>query len=462
MSASNRYLDIDKSILAEGYTTLEAYANLETLCSFGSRFGGTPGEKPAVEFMVRKMKEYGLDNVRAEPFTYTGWIRGPGHLASIAPERREFQCITLPHVGDFEIEGELLFVGYGTPSEMEAYADRIPGKIVMANSESPPYFRSLHRREKITRALSLGAKGFVFMREEGGLLPETGSTRTNAASEVAVVAVSREEGMALLRLQKEGPVTVRIKTEGTVRPMESWHVVGELIGQTMPDRLMVVGAHFEGHDIALGAMDDGSGACVTMEIARLLAPHRKQIARTLRFICFPLEEIALTGSFKYVLNHLDDLDKIDFMLNLDGAGRGEGGIALQGWSELIPTFRKIGSEMLHPITVDNSPSMSSDHFPFTLAGVPSATFAELLSVRTRRGYGHTAADTLDKVSARNLQHAAVQISRIMLRAANMTDWPARRRTEAEVVGILDRFGLRETVKLVMYPSIPGRFDMSKL
>jgi hypothetical protein len=44
----------------------------------------------------------------------------------------------------------------------------------------------------------------------------------------------------------------------------------------------------------------------------------------------------------------------------------------------------------------------------------------------------------------------------------MTDWPARRRTEAEVVGILDRFGLRETVKLVMYPSIPGRFDMSKL
>ncbi|MDP2856904.1 MAG: M28 family peptidase [Bacillota bacterium] len=456
------YLETDRKIIADGYTSSEAFSNLEALVGFGSRFGGTPGEKPAVDYMVRKMKEYGLQNVRAEEFQYMGWQRGPGHLTSLTPEEHEFPCIILPHVGQFEIEGEIIFVGYGTPSEFEAYRDKIHGKIVMANSESPPYFRNLHRREKISRGLSLGAKGFIFMREEGGLLPETGSTRTDAASDSPVVGVSREEGRALLHLQKKGPVTVRIKTEGKVAPAVSWHVTGEIPGTTMEDRLMLVGAHFDGHDIAVGAMDDGSGAVVTMEIGRLLAHNAGRQARTLRFICFALEEIALTGSFKYVLNHLQDIDKMDFMLNLDGAGRGEGGIALQGWPVLIPVFRKIGSEMMQPLTCDDAPSMSSDHFPFTLAGVPSGTFANLGQQSVRRGYGHTAADTLDKVSPRNLQSAAVQIARIMLRAANMPDWPAKHHTEAETIRTLDRFGIRETVRLVRYPSIPGRLDLGKL
>jgi hypothetical protein len=50
----------------------------------------------------------------------------------------------------------------------------------------------------------------------------------------------------------------------------------------------------------------------------------------------------------------------------------------------------------------------------------------------------------------------------MLRASNLPEWPAGHHTEDETIRTLDRFGIRETVRLVRYPSIPGRFDMGKL
>ena len=82
----NPYLDVDKKILGEIYSSSECMKNLEKICDeFGSRFPGTPGDKKAVEFMVKKFKEYGLTNVHAEEFTFPGWIRGTSKLEIYLP-----------------------------------------------------------------------------------------------------------------------------------------------------------------------------------------------------------------------------------------------------------------------------------------------------------------------------------------------------------------------------------------
>ncbi len=113
MVSTDGLVAIDKVILGEGYTSSETYHNLETLCGFGSRFGGTPGEKPAVDYLISRMEHYGLENVHAEPFKYVGWVRGPGRVETTAPEKREFSCITLPHVATFDFQLPLVFFGYG-------------------------------------------------------------------------------------------------------------------------------------------------------------------------------------------------------------------------------------------------------------------------------------------------------------------------------------------------------------
>lgn len=424
----------DRDIIAELFTSDEGFKNLVVMCDeFGSRFGGTEGEKGAVEFLLSKFSEYGLENVHKEEFMYNGWFRGPARLESVSPEATVVKCISLPYTVAAQVEGELCYVGYGTPDEFEAAGDAIRGKVVMCNAKSPAFFhRGVHRAEKIGRAVAGGAVGFVWMRFDPGLLEETGSARWNMPCEVPVVGVSREAGETLLRMQSKGPVRVRITTTDCVKPVPSWNVVAEIRGRCEPDKEILIGAHFDGHDIAPGAMDDGAGAMVVMEAARALARHKDCIGKTLRFICFPLEEIGLIGAYAYAEQHASEMGKIEFMLNLDGAGRSatQPGVMLHGqWSELFSFFKSIGKDMKQPVQCANSQSLYSDHFPFQIKGVATGSLGEFSDARSGvRGWGHTAADTLDKVSPLGLELSAMFVARMMLRMANRTDWPAKRKT----------------------------------
>jgi hypothetical protein len=46
--------EIEKDILGEAYISNETQRNLLNLCSFGSRFAGTPSEKQAIEYLLGK------------------------------------------------------------------------------------------------------------------------------------------------------------------------------------------------------------------------------------------------------------------------------------------------------------------------------------------------------------------------------------------------------------------------
>ena len=59
--ATNPHLDIDQKMLGDIHTSREMMDHLEILCDdFGSRFGGTEGERLAARFFRDKFKAYGL------------------------------------------------------------------------------------------------------------------------------------------------------------------------------------------------------------------------------------------------------------------------------------------------------------------------------------------------------------------------------------------------------------------
>ncbi|MGC9335671.1 MAG: M28 family peptidase, partial [Anaerolineae bacterium] len=116
MNDRNRFLAADRQIVGDIYTSTEAMDNLVVLCDdFGSRFGGTEGERRAAEFFKTKMEEYGLVNVHLEPMEYVGWIRGEASLEIVDPIQKAIPCISLPHSPPADLEGMILDLGDGAP-----------------------------------------------------------------------------------------------------------------------------------------------------------------------------------------------------------------------------------------------------------------------------------------------------------------------------------------------------------
>jgi len=203
--------------------------------------------------------------------------------------------------------------------------------------------------------------------------------------------------------------------------------------------MMAIGCHYDGHDIAQGAVDPASGMAIVMETARVLARYaREKFERTVRFVAFGTEEIGLTGAHRYLEAHEEELDKVRFLFNLDAAGgKSRKGVVLHRWPDLEPFFKEAAVEMEEDIPVGQKVHPYSDHFPFLLKGVPTGHMGDPEAGPHGRGFGHTAYDTLDKVELEDLRRGSSVAARLMLRMATAEDFPARRRSAEEVQEIAD-------------------------
>ncbi len=442
MKNSNPYLNLDQQMVGDIYTSNEVMDNLTVLCDdFGSRFAGTPEEFKAATFISETFSRYGLKNVRMEEYPYAGWTRGDATLTITEPIERTLHCISLPYCPSGDITAELLSVGYGSPDEYSELGDTAQSKLVMASSASPRDLgRWVHRKEKYERAVLSGASAFVFVSEHPGVGPETGSLQNNRPAPIPGISVCKEDGDFLTRcLKRYDKVVMRLQTTDINEPRTSWNVVGDLPGSEYPDEMIVLGCHYDGHDISQGAHDPASGMVSVIETARVLSTYASDILkRTVRFIAFGTEEIGLTGAFRYVDAHADELNNIRLMLNMDAAGgTSRKGIVLHHWESLEPFFNTAQEQIHADMPIGQKVHSYSDHFPFFLKGVPSCHMGDPTSAPSGRGFGHTAYDTLEKVELDNLRRASSIGARIALRCADADDFPAKRRTKTDVQEIVD-------------------------
>ena len=443
MSKTNPYLQLDQQMVGDIYTSQEAMENLTVLCDeYGARFAGTPEEYDAANFIADCFKRYGLQNVKLEEYPYAGWTRGTATLEVIEPIRRTLHCISLPYCPSGDITTELVSAGYGSPGEYEALSNTATDKLVMAQSASPPDLgRWVHRKEKFERAVLAGASGFIFVSEHPGVGPETGSLQNNREAPIPGISVCKEDGEFLKRLlaRNSGKVTLKLKTTDINEPRTSWNVVADLPGHENSEEMIILGCHYDGHDISQGAHDPASGMVSVIEAARALSTYAADsLKRTVRFIAFGTEEIGLTGAFRYVDAHDSELDNIRFMLNMDAAGgASRKGIVLHCWDTLEPFFNIAREQMHAEMPVGQKVHSYSDHFPFFLKGVPSCHMGDPEAPPSGRGFGHTAYDTLEKVKLENLRAASSVGARVALRCANTNDFPAKRRNVETVQKIVD-------------------------
>jgi Zn-dependent M28 family amino/carboxypeptidase len=443
MSQQNPFLSTDRQIVGDVYTSSEAMDNLVVLCDeFGSRFGGTEGERQAAEFFKVKMEEYGLKNVRLEPVEYVGWTRGEASLEIVSPIHKIIPCISLPHSPPADLEGTILDMGDGAPKDFDRRADEIEGKIVMTSSVVSPKGskRWIHRSEKYGRSLLAGAIGFIFVNHYPGYGPATGGIGHDGEGLIPGISVCTEDGAFIQRLiKRQGEVRICLTTTDRCRPMTSWNAIGDLPGRQDPDQIVMLGCHYDGHDISQGAADPASGAVSVLEAARVLAAYAPPLPHTVRFVLWGIEEIGLLGSREYVKAHAEELSTIRFYLNMDSAGAKTNNrdVVLNEWPDLRALFERWCDEMALDFDVGQSVSAFSDHFPFFMAGVPTGGMQSAERSLAGRGYGHTQYDTVDKVDLTSLREASTLAARLALRMASEENWPVAQRSEKAVLELLD-------------------------
>ena len=434
---------LERAIVADLYISGRGY---EVLCElveqFGARFGGSEQERQAGLFLSRYMQELGLGNARVESFPALSWERAPARLSVGGVE---LPCIALSLSPPGTVRSELVLLGHGTREEFAAAAHRIPGRIVLATAgEAPGAGRGMHRWEKLGRAIELGAVGFIWARAAPGAQPPAGSAGFGAACPISAVAVSYEVAQEIARLARRGSPMVELGGDHRLVPAESCNAVAELPGAT--DEIIVVGAHYDGHDVAQAAIDNGCGVAVLLEAARALMPHAPHFRRTVRFVAFAQEEQGCLGSSAYVNGHRTEWSRHRFMVNLDVIGRsGAVTCRLQGCPEGTAYFAGIFTEIREDIRVATDLRPYSDHYPFMAAGIPCAHFASRSPGQTGRGWLHTAADTLDKVDQRAIQGDAIKVARTLLRLTTAAELPMRSRTPTEVGIMLQAAGLLEVL-----------------
>ncbi|MFC7078653.1 M28 family metallopeptidase [Haloarcula halophila] len=412
----------DTAWIGETITSDVGWSHLERLVDIGNRMAGSDGERAAAEATRDALAEY-AETVRLEPFDIQGWERGDSGVSADGEPvaTADHEVIALPRSPAGDASGELIDLGYGLPEEFEQ--TDCAGKIVMVRSDVPDWYdRFIHRREKYYRAVDAGAAGFVYRNHVEGMVPPTGSvgTQTDPLGAIPAVGVARETGARLSRRYDGEPVAVSVDCETPAATSRNVHA--ELGPET--EGTVLVTSHVDAHDIAEGALDNGAGTAMLVEVARALAAREGELDRRVEFVAFGAEEVGLVGSERLAAKR--DLDTVDAVLNFDGVVRERTlEFHTHDFAAIKEAVDEVSDRLDHATATTPRQGPHSDHWPFVQWGVPGCHVMSE-TADAGRGWAHTHADTLEKLDVRTLREQAVVLTELAVAFASEGFEPSHR------------------------------------
>jgi aminopeptidase YwaD len=450
------------------------------------RGAGTKGLTRAEHLIEKRYKELGLEPAGvkgyAQPFTVvTGArLKSDNHFAAQAGESKSDLKIDQDFVPfSFSASGQvgapLVFAGYGATADEFHYDDYagldVKDKVVAVLRYEPAGFAEksgnhglTQHSQLITKAINArnhGAKAVVVINGKLGDGEEDLLTRFGSVSgpeNVGIVMVQVKNAIAESWFQAAGkslkdvqeqinsstkpgsfdfPATLRLSlhidietTRATVNNVLAW-----LPGQT--DEYVIIGAHYDhlgrGNFDSLapsqigqihpGADDNASGTAGVLELARLLAPQRGQLKRSILFMDFAGEELGLLGSAAWVKDPTRPLAKAVAMLNMDMIGRIKDDKVYIGGVGTGSTLKSVLEQAQKdaPFKIEYSAGgySSSDHTSFVTKKIPVLFFFSGL----HSDY-HKPSDTADKINAPSAARLLDLVGNVAVQLASAADAPA--------------------------------------
>lgn len=312
----------------------------------GGRLTNSPNMRAAEQWTQAKFREWGLKNVRAEPFEFgRGWWIENASAKMIAPRPILLRSIpvawTPPTNGT--VTASVIVAPMSDEEHFDKWRGQLAGKIVLVSyPEDPtdatkPAFRRLEpsdigemdeyeqpttdkdalKRRVERRAFPM--KLDAFLKAEGavawgrmayrnnGLVHGTGYTYgVGETPALPGIEIAAEDYRRLARLAKTGPVTLEVNSNVHFddSDVNAYNVFAEIPGSDPKAGYVMAGAHLDSWVAADGAADNAAGSAVVMEAARILQSLGVKPRRTIRFALWSGEEQGLHGSLAYIDQHL--------------------------------------------------------------------------------------------------------------------------------------------------------------
>jgi len=147
-----------------------------------------------------------------------------------------------------------------------------------------------------------------------------------------------------------------------------------------------------------------------------LARREADLDTRVEVVAYGAEEVGLVGAAHHaaVAAH----DDVKAILNNDGVVRGRTlRLYTHGFPELRAAAERVADRMDHPIDAVPELGPHSDHWEFVKWGVPGY-HAMSETEGQGRGWGHTYADTLDKLEPRTLREQAILLTELTVELAD--------------------------------------------
>ncbi len=333
----------------------------------GPRVTNSTGFKAAADFVVKRLEQYGLTNVKQEPWGTFGRSWNLTHYEGHMIEPQYSPLIGFPlawtEATNGAVRADAILAPLATPADLEKYKGQLRGKIVLtmaprelemsmtplahrltdqelaARAQTPdparfsfgpgapptggrggrggaPQDPNAQRRfrEQLIKFLIDEKPAVVVMysaTQDGGTVFGTsfGSYKAGDPLPPPAVNITEEHYNRVARLlEHHVPVKlefdIRCKTGTQAEP--SINVVGEIRGTKKPDEIVMLGGHLDSWHGGTGATDNGTGSSVAIEAVRILKTLNVPMDRTVRIALWSGEEEGLLGSIAYVKNHFAD------------------------------------------------------------------------------------------------------------------------------------------------------------
>ena len=413
--------------------------------AFEGRAPGSAGEEKTVEYLIESFRSFGLapgnpDDtflqqvplVSLTPTELNPVVVKNGTVAMELEPKVDIAASTRRVKERLDVEGELVFVGYGVLApeyEWDDFKDLdVRNKILLVLVNDPPgedifggramtyYGRWTYKFEI---AAELGAAG-VFVIHETEPAGYPWEVISDSGSEKFVLATSGDDGdllgvegwihidatrrvfemagMDFDEMKQSATdrsfepvalgVTMAVALQNSIREIESANVVAKLPGRQSPDEGIIYVAHWDhmgidpgltGDNIFNGAHDNASGTAGLLEIAEAFGRLDEAPARSVLFLAVTAEERGLLGSRHYGRNPLYPPKDTVAVINMDGLNllgpTRDVTVVGMGQSALDDLATKLASQQGRILRPDPEPEKGSyyrsDHFEFAKIGIPA-------------------------------------------------------------------------------------------
>ena len=396
----------------------EAMQNLEQLCDdIGPRLTGSLQLRTAQSWAIKKLTAYGAVNVHEEAYELgRPWQRGVARARLLNANGQHLNIVQKAWTAGTggPVQGELAVLDVKTLDEFKLAAPGLRGKIVLvlsgpkaseAEGKDPARFQT-----EVNQVIANARMAAVLLvsGKEDGVLEMWGGAQSRFATHAGIIT---KEGASLLKRLLARGVVPRLEVElgggfGKA-PVQAYNVVADFIGSSLPEEMVIIGAHQDSWDLGTGATDNGTGTVVAIEVLRAMRAAGLQPKRTLRIVLFSGEEQGLLGSKSYVLRHRAELARIQAIFVQDaGAGRimGFPDMKVDAWHAGL-TAALEPAQVLGALDVPYGLSRGSDHDTFFERGIPAfSPIQDPLDYRSHTQ--HSELDNVDHVAKADLNHSA--------------------------------------------------------